>query len=211
MDDLPDKNIFMACAALDRAALSDVAPPYRVRTCRRDELAWWKAVPFDGAATPDTDAFMDGFFRTAYGGQEDLFYARTLVVVDERNLPVATCTLWRAYGAFNTIHWFKVVQGHEGKGLGRALLSAVMRELTPQDYPVYLHTQPGSFRAIKLYSDFGFDLLSGGPLGTRSNDLEECLPLLGRVMPEDSYRALRVGESPKEWTRFLATTTTVQF
>jgi hypothetical protein len=33
--------------------------------------------------------------------------------------------------------------------------------VTVHEYPVYLHIQPSSFRAIKLYSDFGFSLLSG--------------------------------------------------
>ena len=49
---------------------------------------------------------------------------------------------------------------YEGKGIGRALLSYVMQSLPQNEYPVFLHTHPASFRAIKLYSDMGFKLLT---------------------------------------------------
>lgn len=209
--DIPDKNIFMMCEALERTALSQLAPAFHVRSCRPDELGLWKAMPFDDAVTPQTDAFMEEYFETTYAGKEDRFYAGTLFVCDALDRPVATCLLWKAYDEFEAIHWLKVLPSCEGQGIGRALLSILLRDLPPERYPIYLHTQPGSHRAIKLYSDFGFDLLSGGPLGRRTNDLDECLPILREVMPEAAFRSLRIREAPEAWRRFLATTTTDQF
>jgi hypothetical protein len=82
------------------------------------------------------------------------------------------------------------VKEYENNGIGRALLSAVMRTLTPSDYPVYLHTQVGSYRAIKLYSDFGFKILKDNPVGLRQNDLSTAIPHLKARMPTTAFNGL---------------------
>lgn len=211
-EEIPDKNIFMMCAALNRDALAKMPDGFSVRSCRPDEFEIWKAMPFD---TPEQaaeyDGFMTDFFNAVYGGREAEFFAKTLFVCDARDKPVATCLLWKAYGEFNSIHWFKVLPAYEGRGIGRALLSIIMRDLTAADYPVYLHTQPGSFRAIKLYSDFGFALLSGERFGSRTNDLEECLPILREFMPEKYFRKLKIAEAPAEFAKVLDQYETVEF
>lgn len=74
-----------------------------------------------------------------------------------------------------------------------------MQQLEMHDYPVYLHTQPSSFRAIKLYSDFGFSLLSGNKFGIRTNDMDECLPILEEFMPKEYFHKLRIIAAPKEF------------
>jgi GNAT superfamily N-acetyltransferase len=211
-EEIPDKNIFMICEVLDFNALSELPDGYSVRNYRRDELGIWKAMPFD---TPELakeyDGFMTDFFRTTYGGKEEMFFAKTLFVCDAQDKPVATCLLWKAYDEFNTIHWFKVLKEYEGQGIGRALLSIIMRNLERSDYPVYLHTQPGSFRAIKLYSDFGFSLLSGEKFGSRKNDLDECLSILKEFMPEKYFQNLKITKALKEFEKALNKYETVQF
>ncbi len=74
-----------------------------------------------------------------------------------------------------------------------------MQKLTMREYPVYLHTQPSSFRAIKLYSDFGFSLLSGDNFDIRKNDLDECLPILEEFMPKKYFHKLKISPAPKEF------------
>jgi ribosomal protein S18 acetylase RimI-like enzyme len=197
-EEIPDKNIFMVCSALNRNALTELPANYSIRSCRPDELEIWKTMPFDDAdLAKEYEGFMSDYFITTYGGQEELFFAKTLFVCDRQNKPVATCLIWRAYNEFNTIQWFKVLKEYEGQGIGRALLSIMMQELEMRDYPVYLHTQPSSFRAIKLYSDFGFSLLSGDKFGIRDNDLDECLPILAEFMPKEYFQKLRITITPK--------------
>jgi GNAT superfamily N-acetyltransferase len=210
--EIPDKNVFMMCEALNCNALSELPANYSVRNCRRDELQIWKAFPFDEVGfNEESDRFMTDFFTATYGGKEDLFFAKTLFVCDEKDTPVATCLLWKAYDKFNTIHWFKVLKKYEGKGIGRALLSIIMRNLKAEDYPVYLHTQPASFRAIKLYSDFGFALLSGDKCGSRTNDLDEYLPILKEFMHDKDFRKLKIVKPPKRFTEILNSRNSVQF
>jgi len=198
------ENIFMMCKRLNRQAFSSLLPGFTVRMLRRKELAFWKAMPFDDDYTAEHAAYMDEFFRITYAAQEETFFASVLVVCDPNDQIVGTCFLWQAYGLFSTVHWFKVVKGYEGRGIGRALLSILFQDVTDADLPIYLHTQPESFRAIKLYSDFGFELLTDQRIGQRDNHIEQCLPYLKEVMSKQSYAQLRFTAAPTEFIAGMA-------
>jgi ribosomal protein S18 acetylase RimI-like enzyme len=198
-EEIPDRNIFMMCESLNRTDLTELPVGYSLRNCRHDELDIWKKMPFDNPdLATEYDRFMTDYFTVTYGGKEELFFAKTLFVCNKQDKPIATCLSWKAYDEFNTIQWFKVLKECEGQGIGRALLSIVMQKLEMCDYPVYLHTQPSSFRAIKLYSDFGFSLLSDDRFGIRKNDLDECMPILEEFMPKEFFQQLRITAAPKE-------------
>lgn len=212
MEELPDKNIFMMCKTLNRTALTPLPDGFHIRNCRKDELDIWMAMPFDRPAEAIAyKKFMEDFFATTYGRREELFYKKTLFVCNPSDQPIATCLLWKAYQEFNTIHWLKVIKEYEGLGIGRALLSIILKDLTTEEFPIYLHTQPGSYRAIKLYSDFGFELLSDSSIGNRENDLEECLPLLQAYMPQKDFEQLSIGKAPAYFLNKLKTFNTLEF
>ncbi|MCE7982926.1 MAG: GNAT family N-acetyltransferase [Caldilinea sp. CFX5] len=206
-----DGNIFMMCKQVNRQAFSSLPPGFAVRTLRQDELDTWKAMPFDDNYTAEQAAYMDAFFRITYAAQEATFFARTLVVCDPNDQIVGTCFLWKAYGLFNTVHWFKVVKAYEGRGIGRALLSILFQGVTDADLPIYLHTQPESFRAIKLYSDFGFELLTDQRIGQRDNHIEQCLPFLQAQMPRQDYEQLRFTTAPAAFIAGMARQKDAQF
>lgn len=209
---LPDKNLFMMCESLDRRALRDLPAGYHVRTCRRDELEIWKAIHFDDPVTAAAyHSYMTEYFERVYAPKGELFFQTCLFVCDRSDRPLGTGFLWNAYDAFQTVHWFKVVQEYEGRGIGRALLSIVMRDLDAAEYPVYLHTQPDSYRAIKLYSDFGFHLLSDPIIGCRTNDLQESLPLLEQDMKPAYFAQLQITNAPPAFLQRLANVSDEQF
>lgn len=206
-----DENIFMMCKRLNPQAFSSLPPGFTVRTLRRDELAFWQAMPFDDDYTAEHAAYMAEFFRITYAAQEEAFFASVRVVCDPHDQIVGTCFLWKAYGLFNTVHWFKVVKAYEGRGIGRALLSLLFQAVTAADLPIYLHTQPESFRAIKLYSDFGFELLTDQRIGQRENQIKQCLPFLQAQMPPKDYAQLRFAVAPAAFIAGMALQTTNQF
>jgi GNAT superfamily N-acetyltransferase len=196
-NDIPDKNLFMMCKRLNDSAVSELPDGYHIRPCRRCELDMWKAMPFDDPGTAkEYYGFMTGFFEDVYSRNENLFFEKCLFVCDKNDSPVGTCFAWRSYHEINTIHWFKIRKNYEGQGIGRALLSAVMKGIAENDYPVFLHTHPSSYRAIKLYSDFGFALLTDPIIGYRQNDLEESLPFLKAHMFQKDYEKLRFAKAP---------------
>ena len=140
---------------------------------------------------------MNNYFNVVYGNKTEEFYNRCLFVCEEQtDKPVATCFIWKAYNKINTIHWFKTLKEYEGKGLGRALLSYIMCSLNDNDYPVFLHTQPSSFKAIGLYSDFGFKIVTDKTIGYRENNFEESLPILKQFMRKDTFDNLQFVEAP---------------
>lgn len=177
-------NLFMQCEALNQAAFRELPAGYAFRLCRRDELDVWKRT---AAEEQYVDAVTD-FYDRVYEERADDFFRRCLFVCGAGDRLVATCFLWRTYGRIDTVAWFRVLRAYEGLGIGRALLGKVLADAR---YPVYLHTQPTSARAIKLYSDFGFGLITDPVVGNRKNDVCESLPFLRSVLPETDFQNLR--------------------
>ena len=191
--EIPDRNLFMMCDELNEEALSKLPHGYFIRNCSKPELDYWKSIHFDDSQTAHSfGPFMTKFFNDVYAPKGDLFFDKCKFVYGNTLTPLATCLIWKAYNSINTIHWLKVKKEYEGRGIGRALLSFLLLELHEYDFPVYLHTQPSSYRAIKLYSDFGFNLISNPIIGRRKNDLFECLPILQEYMPKTYYDKLNI-------------------
>ncbi|WP_227396053.1 GNAT family N-acetyltransferase [Jeotgalibacillus aurantiacus] len=212
MESMPEKNLFMMCREIKRTAFSSMPEGFTIRSMKKEDMEAWLAMPFDDEATAkEYRSFMVDYFNRVYLQDEEQFYNKTLFVFNEQNQPVATCATWKAYGEFTTIHWFKVIKEYEGQGIGRALLTINMDGLNSCDYPVYLHTQPESFRAIKLYSDFGFQLLTDKRFGTRDNHLEECLSYLEKVMPSQDFHQLTLTEAPADFKKALKDVVTEEF
>jgi ribosomal protein S18 acetylase RimI-like enzyme len=208
-----DGNLFMMCEQINVAAFSRLPTGYAIRNCRKDEIALWKSFPFDTAESAGQyERHMTAYFDKVYAPKGNLFFERCLFVVKrDADEPVATCFAWQAYGSITTIHWFKVLKPYEGNGIGRALLSAVMSNLDSSVYPVYLHTQPGGFRAIKLYSDFGFSLIDNPRVGNRINDLQKSLPYLKEVMPANVFGSLKFSAAPKDFVAAVEKSDTEEF
>ncbi len=150
-----DYNLFMMCCAARKEAFAPLPAGFHFDLCRREELEIWMRFPFDTQEEARQYApYMARYFQNVYAAKEAEFFARCLFVRAANGAPVGTAFLWRAYGRVNTLHWLKVRREYEGRGIGRALLTRLLMPLAPEEYPVYLHTQPSSYRAIKLYTDF---------------------------------------------------------
>lgn len=172
MDQIPSENIFMICMSVDPHTLTNLPTGFKFRLCRPDELDQWKAIHFDEyPLRNEYQSFIDDFFERVYGQDKHLFFQKCVFACDVKNRPVGTVFLWEAYGKINTVHWWKVKKQFEGQGIGRALLSRVLKDLGERDFPILLHTQPESFRAIGIYADFGFKLVANDRVGSRVNHL----------------------------------------
>lgn len=202
--DLSQKHLFMMCEQMNSEAAGTLPEAYHVRCCRREELDVWMRMPFDDPRDAEKAlAFMSDYFSRVYGNKKDLFFETCLFVCDKRDNPIGTAFIWKVYEEITTLHWLKVRKEYEGRGIGRALLSIDLKRLHSQDYPVYLHTHPSSFRAIKLYADFGFKLLSDPVIGCRLNGLHESLPFLQKHMIKDAFDSLQIVEAPGSFLKKL--------
>jgi len=84
--------------------------------------------------------------------------------------------------------FFHVLPEYEGCGIGRGIFSEILKNA---EFPMYVHTHPIANRAIKLYSDFGFKLITDPVVGFRENNLQESLPYLKRKLPEKDFKNLQ--------------------
>ncbi len=197
---MEDSNLFMMCRRLDQKALADLPEGYSVRNCRKEEFSVWCEFPFDSQEDQIAyRSYMEQYFQNVYAPKGERFWECCLFVCDERDVPVGTGFLWEAYENVTTLHWLKVKKEYEGRGIGRGLLSYLLRDLSKDRFPVFLHTQPGSFRAIKLYSDFGFCLLTDAWIGDRRNELDIALPFLKEKMTVDAYAKLQFATAPESF------------
>lgn len=205
-------DLFMMCASPVREAASLLPEGFCFDLCREDELAIWMAFPFN---TPELAAqyrsMMEDVYSTVYEPQKEEFFRRCLFVRNREGKPVATGFVWHSYGRINTLQWIKTLPEYEGRGIGRALLSKLLLELPEDAYPVYLHTHPESCRALKLYTDFGFSLITDSQIGFRTNDLEACRPYLQANMLPAAYRNLRYTTAPAELLKAAASSESEDF
>ncbi|MGI5894010.1 MAG: GNAT family N-acetyltransferase [Candidatus Merdivicinus sp.] len=202
---IEDANLFFCCPVPVPEAFTDLPEGYQIRNCRKEELWDWMDLPFD---TPEEAnqyrGYMEDFFAKVYAPHGNLFFKQCRLLLEPDGRIAGSCFIWKAYEKVTTVHWFKIRKDLEGHGLGRALLSAVLREVQPEDYPICLHTQPGSFRAIKLYIDFGFYMAEDPVIGQRINQWKEALPYLREMMPKPVFDSIRIGKAPEVLLRAAA-------
>lgn len=209
-DEIPDLDLFLWCETVDPRALVDVPAGHRVRSLRADEVEVWMDLHVDDESERDAyHVVLRDFLDRVYAPRFDEFLARCRVVVDADDVPVATAFLWRTSAGVVTFHWLKVRGDREGRGLGRAIASDAMR--TAGGDPVLLHTHPSSYRAVGLYADLGFALLTDPMIGSRTNDLEVALPILRREMTPATFARLRTRAAPAWVLAALADETTPEF
>jgi ribosomal protein S18 acetylase RimI-like enzyme len=97
----------------------------------------------------------------------------------------------RGESSVSSLHWLVMKEQYQGNGLGRALSAAVMNIFAEHDaFPVYIHTQPWSWKAILLYASLGFRIQKTDSFSTYVNQYREAMNTLKGLLPEDQYRML---------------------
>lgn len=190
-------NLFMVCEKPNPSAFRDLPEGYSFCRCTESQLNLWEQTAVEAPYIP----LLREYFEAVYAPRKEEFFENCVLVLTPDGRPAATCLLWKSYGKITSLGWFRTVPEQEGCGIGRALLTHLMRDA---DYPVYVHTQPTSVCAIKLYSDFGFRFMEEPYFGSRKNDLQESLPVLQKVMPEADFRALQTVKAPEIFLRIMA-------
>ncbi len=198
MEKIPDSNLFMYCETPNTAAFVPIPAGFAKVSFIPDRRDEWIALQC--AHGKEEPAYLSHVYDSTYAMHENLFPTRWVLLTHGDKM-VASCQLWEAYPGYETIHWLAVDPAYEGRGLGRAVLSAVLEN---HQGGVWLHTQPASFKAIKLYTDFGFALLTEPVVGKRENHLPDVLPLLSRIMTSEAYEKLHFAQCPGGFLRAAA-------
>lgn len=141
--------------------LPDVAPPegFSIRLYRPGDGPLWVDI------VRSAERFLtinDDRFDREFGHDLESLGDRMHFLSAPSGLEVGTATAWYWKDAdgdgltYGLVHWVAVRPEWQGRGLGKPLLSVVMRRLARSYDRALLNTSSGRIPALKCYLDFGF-------------------------------------------------------
>ncbi|MBE5810954.1 MAG: bifunctional phosphoribosyl-AMP cyclohydrolase/phosphoribosyl-ATP diphosphatase HisIE [Clostridiales bacterium] len=194
---IPFYNIIMRC---DRILPMEVKLPegYAIRTYQPgDENAWAALMYAVGEQTSLVDAKAE--FIQRYLADETLT-DRIFFAVDAEGAVAGTAIAWeqdpRGIGT-RALHWVAVHPAHQRKGLGKALCQTALRLFRREDnaLPVYLHTQPWSWKAILLYISLGFQLQPQDTFYGYENQYVQAMKTLKAIVTPEQYAKMEANSA----------------
>ena len=118
-----------------------------------------------------------------------------LFALNSNHEVVGFCMAWqdtRGVNSVSSLHWLVVHERYQGIGLGKALCISVMNIFEKRrGFPVYIHTQPWSWKAILLYLSLGFKLQTTDSFSHYQNEYENAMSELKKIVSEEQYELLR--------------------
>ncbi len=131
---------------------------YSIRPFVSGDERHWAEIETAAGEFPGQEQALEHFSQF-FGPSLDDVGDRCLILTDSTGAAIGTAAAW--YGQFKgeergRVSWVGIVPDHQGKGLAKPLLSAVMARLARDYGTAYLTTQTTSWRAVNLYLAFGF-------------------------------------------------------
>lgn len=191
---LPFYNLILRC---DRILPMEIKLPagYAIRAYQPGDEAAWAALHTQTGdfAAPEEAA---SYFMDKYGA--DL--SRVLFALSPEGEVIGTVTAWtddRAGETVRSLHGLAVAQAHQRQGIGKALTQTAMKFLRREDNaaPVYLHTQPWSWKAVLLYVKLGFKLQKQDSFGGYVNEYDQAMAVLRPLLDEKQFDLLESNSS----------------
>lgn len=197
-EEIAYKSIIMRCDKVQENAFREVPHGYVIEHYRSGmESVWAEIQQAAGEFQHETQEGTIEYFYRAFGRNENLLKQRMVFLKDVNTSEyVGVCAAWFSQKngqEIPIIHWLAVIPTYRGRGCARMLITAVMKMFS-REYPgqmIYLHTQPSSYQAIKLYQDFGFCMAKKDCYGTAENEYEEAMIILETVMKKDVFTQMQ--------------------
>lgn len=189
---IPYKNIYMIRKPVKNAVDPVLPEGYSLRMFAPGDRDAWCAVETSVAEFPDIDKARVYFEKDSAPFADEL-PRRCVFACAPDGTPVATATAWWSKGTAERlamVHWVSVHPEHQGKGLGRAVMSRVLQlfETLEPDRPIMLHTQTWSHIAVRMYLSLGFCPLADISAVAPNNEFADATDVLQSVMSEAELR-----------------------
>ncbi|MBQ7305040.1 MAG: GNAT family N-acetyltransferase, partial [Clostridia bacterium] len=187
---IPFYHTIMRC---DRILPMEIKLPegYAIRTYQSGDENAWAALEC-GIGDFDTVEAAKADFARRYLDNPAWDPERVFFAISPEGEIVGSAIAWeddpRGVGV-RALHWLVVRADHRRKGLGRALCQHVLRLFRREDNakPVYLHTQPYSWKAIPLYISLGFKLQPKDTFYGYENQYTQAMETLRSVVTPELY------------------------
>lgn len=191
------KSIVMRCDHINENAYIELDSNVVVEFYKEGMESVWAEVQKNAGEFQDkSNSEVQAFFLERYGKDRSELMKRCLFLKERNsNKYIGTCMAWygrKAEERISILHWLAIDDAYAGKGYARMLITQILTLFTKlgEDKGIYLHTQPCSYRAIKLYNDFGFCMAKTDTYGTVVNEYEEAVCILQKCMTSASYMKL---------------------
>lgn len=142
----------------------------------------------------DSEAEAESYFVSTYlpDGEKR---KNCLFLLNPEKQVIGSCIAWqdrRGNQLVSSLHWLVVEEEYQGRGLGKALCLAVMNLFARGGgNPVYIHTQPWSWKAILLYISIGFRLQQTDTFSHYENQYDKAMETLKSVVPEMLFERMK--------------------
>ena len=134
------------------------------------------------------------YFRTNYCNQIDELKNRCVFVVDTCGDVIGSCIAWHDLKGNDTVaslHWLVVSPEHQGNHIGLALCQKVLDIFSEYDEtPIYIHTQPWSYKAILLYIKLGFKIQKTDTFSHYENQYKKAMKTLEKLLSENQFNQI---------------------
>lgn len=163
----------MRCDQIDKSAFLELSSDVEIEFYKTGmEAVWAQIQKSAGAFEKESEEQIKSYFMRKFGHNTTELQKRCIFFKDiNKREYIGTCMAWvekKGNKVIPVLHWLAVVDKYSGRGYARMLITQEMLlfEQYAPNRSIYLHTQPGSYRAIKLYSDFGFCMSKNEVYGT---------------------------------------------
>ncbi len=188
---IPFYNTILRC---DKYTFQPITLPdaYRIISYQPGFEQDWARLEYsagDFGSEKEATEYFQGKYLSGDGSTDDLLFT-----LDNSGKVIGSCISWtddRNGHPVNSLHWLIVEEDCQRKGLGRALCIAAMNRFYQKGCePVYIHTQPWSWKAILLYSSLGFRIQKTDTFSAYINQYREAMETLKGILPEEQYSML---------------------
>ncbi len=184
---IPYYNLIMRC---DRITGQRVPLPdgYKFIRYQNGLESAWAGLETEIGDFP-SEAEAEAYFSRTYLSNPELLREKALFIADKTGQVTGSCIAWhdqRFDKSVSSLHWLIVKEVHQGRGLGRALCCETMTLF--DSFPVYIHTQPWSWKAILLYISLGFRLQKTDTFAGYENQYEAGIEVLRSVLTDEQFR-----------------------
>lgn len=134
------------------------------------------------------------YFVETYTRDRERLARNVRFLLNEERAVIGSCIAWqdkRRDSWVASLHWLIVAERYHGMGLGKALCREIMNLFAEQGrLPVYIHTQPWSWKAIFLYLSLGFKLQRTDTFSHYTNEYQKAMTTLKGIVTEDQFARL---------------------
>lgn len=134
------------------------------------------------------------YFIASYMQHKELLLKNIRFLLNEEKKVIGSCIAWqdrRQDSYVSSLHWLVVDEKYQGMGLGKALCCEALNLFEEQGrFPVYIHTQPWSWKAIFLYLSLGFRLQQIDTFSHYTNEYNKAMVALKPIVTKEQFSLL---------------------